>query len=60
MNKEIMKKAGFEKEVKKVEAGRCPFCNKVILMSDFKNSLSIKEFGISGLCQDCQDKTFGK
>lgn len=27
--------------------------------SDFKNDLSRKEFGISGLCQKCQDGVFG-
>lgn len=60
MNKEIMKKMGFGKEVERIAGGNCPFCNKVILMSDFKDELSRKEFKISGLCQDCQDKTFGK
>tara|TARA_Y100000310_G_scaffold69211_1_gene64671 strand:- start:5708 stop:5920 length:213 start_codon:yes stop_codon:yes gene_type:complete len=25
----------------------------------FRDALSSKEFGISGMCQDCQDKVFG-
>jgi len=25
----------------------------------FRDDLSIKEYGISGMCQTCQDKTFG-
>jgi len=27
--------------------------------SEFKDELSRKEFTISGMCQSCQDKTFG-
>ena len=58
MNKDIMKEAGFEKEVKLVEDGKCPWCKKPINMIDFKDALSVKEFGISGLCQRCQDSFF--
>ena len=34
----------------------CPFCNKEV--TGFKDSLSLREFEISGLCQKCQDETF--
>ena len=34
----------------------CTFCHKEI--AGFKDSLSRKEYGISGMCQDCQDKAF--
>jgi len=37
----------------------CVFCGKLIKMEDFKDQLSIKEYEISGLCQKCQDDTFG-
>jgi ribosomal protein S18 len=37
----------------------CVFCGEKIKMKDFKDQLSIKEYGISGLCQKCQDDTFG-
>ena len=44
-----------------ITEGRCvqpPFgCGKPI--KGFKNALSEKEFKISGLCQECQDKIFG-
>jgi len=60
MNKEIMKAAGFQKEVEKVEKGLCPFCSTPVEMSEFRDELSKKEFGISGLCQKCQDETFGR
>ena len=39
-------------------AGRCPTCHDEI--STFRNALSLREFGISGMCQDCQDSVFGK
>lgn len=59
MNKDIMKAAGFEKEVEKVEGGLCPFCGEKIDIKEFRDKLSLKEFGISGLCQKCQDETSG-
>ncbi len=60
MNKKIMEAVGFKKEIEKVEHGCCPFCNKKIdEEKDFRDSLSRKEFKISGLCQNCQDKIFG-
>lgn len=34
----------------------CPSCQKKI--TTFTDDQSIKEFTISGLCQECQDKTF--
>lgn len=60
MNKNIMRKMGFEKEVKAVEMGICPFCQKLIYPDEFRDESSRDEFKISGLCQKCQDKTFGK
>ena len=55
-----MKKAGFGNEVKNVEAGICPFCKRKADVKKFRDKLSEKEFKISGLCQECQDKTFRK
>lgn len=38
----------------------CPLCKATINgRDDFKDQLSINEYLISGMCQDCQDKTFG-
>jgi len=59
MNKEIMKAAGFEKEVELVDMGLCPFCKQKVKETDFRDKFSKKEFKISGLCQACQDKVFG-
>ena len=39
----------------------CVFCKKPIdADKDFRNEISRKEFGISGICQVCQDEVFGK
>ncbi len=39
---------------------KCPFCGKDMSnpRGQFRDALSYKEFQISGLCQDCQDKVF--
>ena len=42
---------------KAFNAGKCPTCGGEI--SEFRNAASRREFGISGLCQECQDSVFG-
>lgn len=60
MNKEIMKSCGFEKEVKRVEEQRCPFCGEPVNhIHGFRDDRSRREFEVSGLCQYCQDEVFG-
>ena len=63
MNKEIMKKMGFEKEVRMAQNNVCPICCKPIVLAvdppPFRDQLSWKEFSISGMCQKCQDDVFG-
>ena len=46
MNKEIMEKAGFKKEVDLVEQGLCPFCGRLVNENSFKDELSRKKFRI--------------
>jgi len=41
------------------EQNICVFCHKQVDMENFRDDLSKKEYGISGLCQKCQDDTFG-
>ena len=60
MNKDIMKTVGFGKEVNLVNQSKCPFCQKQIDPSKFRDELTFKEYQISGLCQTCQDEMFGK
>ena len=46
-------------EAKKLkEQGKCPTCAQAI--GQFRNEGSVIEFGISGMCQECQDSVFGK
>ena len=55
---ETLEASGFAREIKRVRAGRCPFCGTIPIV--FRDELSRKEFQISGLCQECQDDFFGK
>ena len=58
--KNILTALGFGEEVKREEKGLCVFCSKPVVWEDFKDEISKKEFRISGICQECQDKTFVK
>jgi len=64
MNPEIIKIMGFEKHIEDFNNGICPLCKKEINyknnQDEFRDELSIKEYETSGLCQNCQDKVFGK
>lgn len=42
---------------KKTE-GICTTCGE--MAKKFRDSLSLKEWSISGMCQSCQDSVFGK
>jgi len=53
------KKAFGRSPTEAKEKGVCVTCGNKIKMEDFKDQLSIKEYEISGLCQKCQDDTFG-
>ena len=44
--------------VEAIKADKCTWCEADA--SWFKDELSKKEYTISGLCQACQDKTFGR
>ena len=37
--------------------GFCPMCSEAV--TELRDNLSLREFGISGLCQACQDSVFG-
>lgn len=37
--------------------GYCPLCSAEV--RELRDDLSLREFGISGLCQTCQDSVFG-
>ena len=60
INRQIMTQLGFKKELELFDNGYCPFCKERIIVSDFNDSESIKEFNISGLCQKCQNEFFSE
>lgn len=60
MNRKIMEELGFDKQLKNVENGLCATCGKSVAKNTFRNAISRREFKISGMCQDCQDKIFGE
>jgi len=41
----------------RILCGKCSFCAESL--GEFTDELSEREYGISGMCQVCQDKTFG-
>ena len=40
------------------DQGICVWCKKLI--DGFRNEISEREWQISGMCQNCQDETFGE
>jgi hypothetical protein len=57
--KQNLKTLGFDKEVKLVEKGICPFCKSdKTKREDFHDELSWTEFLISGMCEECQNSIF--
>ena len=51
---------GIDRE-KSIKSNKCVFCAKEINpATEFRDEISKREFQISGICQGCQDKTFGK
>lgn len=57
MNRDILLALGMTDELARIDAGKCPTCGGAI--GEFRDDLSRKEFGISGMCQACQDSVFG-
>ena len=37
----------------------CATCGMDVELEDFKDEISLKEFHISAMCQECQDGVFG-
>lgn len=50
----------YREKAEDIINGICPTCGVEIKQEDFRDTLSIKEYYISGLCQKCQDSVFGK
>ena len=60
MNREIIKFVFGQELLDDIDKGLCPICKAKIKIEDFRDVLSLKEFKISRLCQNCQDRIFGK
>jgi len=58
MNETIMRQLGFGDKVDLIKRGLCPSCKQPV--GTFRDELSRREYGISGFCQACQDRTFDK
>lgn len=56
--KNILRQAGLGRNVERVEAGRCPCCDRGIDPAEFRDDISRREFRISGMCQACQDSVW--
>lgn len=56
--KKQLRDIGFQEEIDALEKDLFPFCKSPINIQDFKDSLSLREYKISGLCQKCQDSFF--
>ena len=50
----------FPKEEERRRAGQCACCGAPDAADTIRDDLSRMEFQISGLCQTCQDETFGR
>ena len=58
--KKLLAALGFEDQVKNIEAGNCSWCGSDEMKpEDFEDKLSLKQSLISGMCQKCQNETFG-
>ena len=49
----------FPHLVGQVSRYKCVTCDSKITDDGFRDEISIKEYGISGMCQECQDSVFG-
>ena len=58
MNKNIMKALGLGEMIDVITRGVCPLCGKKVIVDEFRDYISKREFKISGMCQSCQDKVF--
>ena len=46
----------FPRMADRIMANKCATCGQNV--GEFKDEISAKEYGISGMCQDCQDSFF--
>lgn len=58
---QLLRRLGMHDKADLAEAGRCVECGKAIHPNlEFEDNISVKEYGISGLCQECQNIGFAR
>ena len=50
----------FPEAADRIMQSKCVTCENRIFNEDFRDEISCKEYGISGMCQTCQDSVFGE
>ena len=50
----------FPEAADRIMQSLCVSCDTEIRHHDFRDDISKKEYGISGMCQGCQDSVFGE
>ena len=56
MNEEIINAIFGSEIVKRLNNHLCPMCGQEINELDFRDDLSKREYNISGMCKQCQEK----
>lgn len=57
-DKPVFKMGMFKKQKENISKGKCPTCTGNV--GEFRDTASEKEYKISGMCQNCQDRMFGE
>ena len=52
----FLKERGFARELALVQQGKCPLCEKVVLMEELIGTRELNEWRKSGACGPCQRK----
>ena len=60
MNEDIMRAAGFGKQLDLIKQGLCPMCEKKLYVSELRTEIERNEYRISGMCHKCQTIHFKK
>ena len=42
-----------------IQDSLCVTCGEEVCLNDLRDPISSREYGISGMCQKCQDSVFG-
>lgn len=59
-NEKLLRATGFGKAVDLRKKGICPLCQKKVNIHELRDFEDKEEHRMSGMCQACIDKTFGR